>query len=236
MSTTPRSILDRVENDELSFLMGRHDRGEELASAIRVFGEYLNAMDRLQVIDRPCITVFGSARTPPGDPHYEMARAVGRRLAEEGFGVMTGGGPGIMEAANRGAKEGGGLSIGCNIVLPFEQKGNPYIDHLITFDYFFVRKVMLVRFSCAFISLPGGFGTLDETFETVTLIQTDKIRDFPVIMMGTDFWQPIADTLRSTLLTAGTISPEDADLFTSTDDPDEAVEIIKHSLEQAKAT
>jgi uncharacterized protein (TIGR00730 family) len=235
MTTTPRSILDRVENDELSFLMGKHDRGEELASAIRVVGEYLNAMDKLQVIDRPCVTVFGSARTKAGDPHYEMARAVGRRLAEEGFGVMTGGGPGIMEAANRGAKEGGGLSIGCNIVLPFEQTGNPYIDHLITFDYFFVRKVMLVRFSCAFISLPGGFGTLDETFETVTLIQTDKIRDFPVIMMGTDFWQPIGDTLRDTLLGAGTISPEDADLFTSTDDPKEAVEIIKNGLEAAQA-
>jgi len=235
MSTLPPSLLDRVPDDELSFLMGEHDRGEELASAIRVFAEYLKAMDRLQVIDRPCVTVFGSARFPAGHPHYEMARAVGRRLAEEGFGVMTGGGPGIMEAANRGAKEGNGLSIGCNIVLPFEQKGNPYLDHLITFDYFFVRKVMLVRFSCAFVSLPGGFGTLDETFETVTLIQTDKIHDFPVITMGSEFWQPIGETLRNTLLEAGTVSPEDVDLFTLTDDPDEAVEIIKRSLAKAQA-
>jgi len=230
MSTEHPSILDRVEHDEHSFLMGKHDRGEELASAIRVFREYLMGLDRLQVIDRPCVTVFGSARIPEGDPHYQMARTVGRRLAEEGLGVMTGGGPGIMEAANRGAREGGGLSLGCNIVLPHEQKGNPYLDHFITFDYFFVRKVMLVRYSCAFVALPGGFGTLDEVFETVTLMQTEKIHDFPVIIMGLDYWRPIREVLRQTLLGRGSINPEDMGLFTPTDDPAEAVEIIKRSL------
>jgi uncharacterized protein (TIGR00730 family) len=230
MSTEHPSILDRVEHDEHSFLMGKHDRGEELASAIRVFREYLTGIDRLQIIDRPCVTVFGSARIPEGDPHYEMARAVGRRLAEQGLGVMTGGGPGIMEAANRGAREGGGLSVGCNIVLPHEQEGNPYLDHFLNFDYFFVRKVMLVRYSCAFVALPGGFGTLDEVFETVTLIQTEKIHDFPVIIMGLDYWRPIREVLRGTLLRRGSINPEDMELFTPTDDPDEAVAIIERSL------
>ncbi len=233
MSESPISLLQRRQDDEEAFLSGQRDRGEELAGAIRVFSEFLHGLDALQVIDRPCVTVFGSARTPPGDRHYEMARTLGRRLAEEGFAVMTGGGPGIMEAANRGAREGGGLSLGCNIYLPHEQKENPYLDHFVNFSYFFVRKVMLVRASCAFVMMPGGYGTLDEAFETVTLIQTGKIKHFPVIAMGVDFWKPLGDGLRASLLEGHMISPDDVYLFTPTDDVEDAVKIIKASLNQA---
>jgi uncharacterized protein (TIGR00730 family) len=215
------------------FLAGKHNRGANLESAVHIFLEFLRGFDVLDVIDRPCVTVFGSARLKPGSRYYEMARAVGRRLAEEGFGVMTGGGPGIMEAANRGAKEGGGLSIGCSIVLPFEQQNTENLDIVAQFDHFFVRKVMLVKYSCAFIVMPGGYGTLDEMFETATLIQTKTIENFPIVAMGVDFWQPIGEFMHDSLYEVGTIGPEDVYLFKPTDSVDEAVQIIAESLEKS---
>ena len=153
----------------------------------------------------PCVTVFGSARFTAEHHYYVLAREVGQRLARAGFTVMTGGGPGIMEAANRGAKEAGGYSVGCNIELPQEQKPNPYLDRWVTFRHFFVRKLMLVKYSYAFIAMPGGFGTLDEIFETATLIQTHKIKDFPLVLVGKEYWQPLLDFLRGRLVEAKTI-------------------------------
>ncbi len=174
---------------EAKLLQGPRPRTSELWSAIRIFWEMLRGFRKLHFVG-PCVTVFGSARFNEQHRYYAMAREVGKLLAESGFTVMTGGGPGIMEAANRGAKEGKGRSLGCNIVLPQEQKPNPYVDSWIDFEYFFVRKLMLVKYSYAFIVCPGGFGTLDELFEVATLIQTGKLLDFPVALMGTDYWAP----------------------------------------------
>jgi uncharacterized protein (TIGR00730 family) len=174
----------------------------------------------------PCVTVFGSARFPDGHPYYALARELGARLAAAGFTVMTGGGPGIMEAANRGAKDVGGRSVGCNIELPNEQVPNPYLDRWITFRHFFVRKVMLVKYSYAFVALPGGFGTLDEIFETATLIQTGKIREFPLVLLGRDFWHPLMEFLEDRLVREGTVDPADPKRLTVTDSPAEAVAVI----------
>jgi len=229
------SLVQDVAEVEKRFLSGPRDRGKDLESAIRYFLEFLQGFETLGEIDRPCVTVFGSARLGEGTPYYDMARALGRRVAEAGLAVMTGGGPGIMEAANRGAKEGGGLSIGCNIKLPFEQQPNPYLDLFIEFDHFFVRKVMLVKYSSAFVVLPGGFGTLDEAFETVTLMQTDKIEDFPLISMGKSFWQPMAAFMRDTLVTQGTIGRRDIHLWSPTDSVDKAMSIILEALERQRA-
>ena len=180
----------------------------------------------------PCVTVFGSARVREGDPHYEMAREVGAAMSRLGFSVMTGGGPGVMEAANRGAKEAGGNSIGCNIVLPHEQSANPYVDVSVEFSYFFVRKVMLVKYSYAFIVLPGGFGTVDELFEALTLIQTGKVSDFPVVLMGRDFWAPLLAQL-DTMVDSGKIDRSDLGLLLVTDDVHEAeTHITRHSVER----
>ncbi|WP_202973863.1 TIGR00730 family Rossman fold protein [Fimbriiglobus ruber] len=170
----------------------------------------------------PCVTVFGSARFPEGHPYYELARAVGRLLANRGFTVMTGGGPGIMEAANRGAKEAGGRSIGCNIVLPHEQKPNPYVDCSIDFEYFFVRKLMLTKYSYAFIVMPGGFGTMDELFEVLTLIQTGKLADFPVALMGTEYYKAGVDMLRH-MVEERTIDALDLTKLDVNDDPVQVV-------------
>jgi uncharacterized protein (TIGR00730 family) len=211
--------------DVKRFLEGPQGRSFELARAVRIFWEFIKGFRRLHFAG-PCVTVFGSARFKEDHPYYVMAREVGARLAHAGFSVMTGGGPGIMEAANRGAKDIGGRSIGCNIVLPFEQKPNPYLDRFIEFRYFFVRKVMLVKYSYAFVILPGGFGTLDELFETATLIQTNKIRDFPIVMMGKAFWEPLIDFIRVSMLGAKTIDPKDLDRIILTDDPEEAVKKV----------
>ncbi len=208
--------------EERRFLAGPRARWEELRRCVRIFFEFIRGFRALHYVG-PCVTVFGSARFKEDHPYYEMARDMGRRIAGLGFTVMTGGGPGIMEAANRGAKEGGGVSIGCNILLPHEQKPNPYLDRFVEFRYFFVRKVMLVKYSYAFVVLPGGFGTLDETFEALTLIQTQKINDFPVVLMGADYWKPLMDFLHDRLLAAGTISPEDLRLMMLTDSPEEAI-------------
>ncbi len=207
------------------FLEGPQRRGAELMRATRIFFEFLRGFRALHFVG-PCVTVFGSARF--GEKHlcYELARKTGAGLAKAGFTVMTGGGPGVMEAANRGAKEAGGRSIGCNIQLPKEQKPNPYLDQWITFRYFFVRKVMLVKYSYAFIALPGGFGTLDEIFETATLIQTAKIREFPLVLLGKEFWRPLIDFMARRLVQERTIDPADLDRLIVTDSAEEAVEAI----------
>jgi uncharacterized protein (TIGR00730 family) len=212
-----------------NFLSGPQSRLSEFARVLRISAEFVRGFRRLHFVG-PCVTVFGSARFTPDHPHYALAREVGRRLARAGATVMTGGGPGIMEAANRGAREEGGYSIGCNIKLPVEQIPNPYLDRWITFRYFFVRKVMLVKYSHAFVVMPGGFGTLDELFEAVTLVQTRKIHQFPVILMGTGYWEPLLGFVRGTLVRAGTVSPEDPRLLTVTDSPDEVETIVRRTL------
>jgi len=214
------------DDEEKRFLQGSRAHPEELASAGRIFLEFVRGFQALERVGR-CVTVFGSARFPEGHQYYEMARKLGNRLAIEGFAVMTGGGPGIMEAANRGAKEGGGLSVGCNIMLPKEQEPNPYLDRFVEFDHFFVRKVMLVKYSQAFVVLPGGFGTLDEVFETATLMQTGKVESFPIVAMGGEFWNPMGDFIQTALMKEGTISPSDLNLFHFTDSIDETISIIK---------
>lgn len=209
----------------IRFLHGPQKRSFELARALRIFFELMRGFRTLHFVG-PCVTVFGSARFKEDHPYYILAHEVGARLAQAGFTVMTGGGPGIMEAANRGAKEVGGISIGCNIELPREQKPNPYLDRWITFRHFFVRKLMLVKYSYAFVAMPGGFGTLDEIFEVATLIQTGKIKDYPLVLIGRSFWQPLLDFVSQRLLVEETIDPRDTDLLVLTDSPDEAVTAI----------
>lgn len=179
----------------------------------------------------PCVTVFGSARFDEHSPYYAMARTMGAKIAARNLTVMTGGGPGIMEAANRGAREAGGRSIGCNIHLPMEQKPNPYVDRFITFRYFFVRKVMLVKYSLAFVVMPGGLGTLDELFEAATLVQTGKIASFPIVLMGTEYWGPLLEFMRGPMIDAGTISPGDLGSIVVTDDPEVAVCHIERGVD-----
>jgi uncharacterized protein (TIGR00730 family) len=184
------------------------------------FREGFQAVDK---IDRPAVTIFGSARVPESDPAYEGARSVARRFAEQGWAVVTGGGPGVMEAANRGAKEGGGLSVGFNIELPHEQRSNGYIDLSLTFRHFYARKTMFVKAAEGFVVFPGGFGTADELFEALTLIQTGKVLHFPVVLINSDYWGELLDWIRGELLADAMISPEDLDLLFVTDDLDEAV-------------
>lgn len=211
---------------EREFLAGPQARLSELARACRIFAEFVKGFRALHFVG-PCVTVFGSARFQPGSQYYEMARTMGQRIAALNLTTMTGGGPGIMEAANRGAREAGGRSIGCNIILPMEQKPNEYVDKWIEFRYFFVRKVMLVKYSDAFVVLPGGFGTMDELFEALTLVQTSKIPGFPIVLMGVSYWTPMMDFLRQTMLRAGAINANDLTLLTLTDSPDVAVEQIR---------
>jgi uncharacterized protein (TIGR00730 family) len=194
--------------------------------ALRILSEFVEGFDAMAVVG-PAVTVFGSARTMPDDPVYEIGRTIGRRLAEAGYAVITGGGPGTMEAANRGCREGGGLSVGCNIELPHEQGLNPYVDLGVEFRYFFARKVMFVKYADAFVILPGGFGTLDELFESLTLIQTGKVRDFPVILVGRDYWSGLLAWIRETLVARGAIAASDLELVTLTDDPDEVIRIVR---------
>jgi len=208
----------------IRFLEGPQTRRAELFRAFRIFWELIKGFRALHFVG-PCVTVFGSARFSEDHPYYIQARECGRHLAQAGFSVMTGGGPGIMEAANRGAKDVGGRSIGCNIVLPHEQKPNPYLDKFIEFNYFFVRKVMLVKYSYAFIICPGGFGTLDELFETATLIQTGKISNFPLVLLGKSYWEPMMDFLK-TMVSARTISQGDFDRILVTDDVENAVKTV----------
>jgi len=218
----------RLTEDEQLFesaeLLERPDalRKTDPWRVLRIMGEFVEGFDTLgDVLDG--VSVFGSARTKPGDPAYDKAQEVGRLLAEEGVPVITGGGPGIMEAANRGAYDAGGLSIGCNIELPFEQGSNPYLSRSINFRFFFVRKTMFVKYAAAFIVFPGGFGTMDELFESLTLIQTGKIKDFPVVLVGVDYWKGLEAWLKETVAREGNIDEEDLLRFHTTDDPAEAV-------------
>lgn len=217
---------------EEPFLAGPDSFGKELLRLFRIVTQYIHGFYAFRDVKR-CVTVYGSARFKEDHPYYEIAYQVGRVLAQENFTVMTGGGPGIMEAANRGAKSVGGKTIGCNILIPHEQP-NAYLDKWITFKYFFIRKVMLTKYSLAFVCLPGGFGTLDELFEMATLIQNGKIRNFPVVLMGTDFWQPLVDYIENVLLKQGTIKESDARTLILTDSPIEAVNFIKLFIEKAK--
>jgi uncharacterized protein (TIGR00730 family) len=192
---------------------------------LRIQSEFVEGIDTLAHLG-PAVTIFGSARTPEDNPDYQNARALARRLALEGFAIITGGGPGIMEAANRGAVEGGGQSVGCNIELPFEQGTNPYVQIPINFRYFFVRKTMFVKYAEAFVIFPGGFGTLDELFEALTLVQTGKVSNFPIILFDSRYWQGMLDWIKTTLLAEGKISPEDPSLLVVTDSVEEAARII----------
>ena len=212
------------------YLDGPKPRINELAFAWKIFKEFIHSFRTLHFVG-PCITVFGSARFTEEHEYYIAARKFGKRIAELGFTTMTGGGPGIMEAANRGAFEHGGASVGCNIKLPFEQKENPYVNRSITFNYFFSRKVLLVKYSYAFIILPGGFGTMDELFETLTLIQTKTINDFPVVLYGKKYFQPLVDYIQL-MIEEKTISPEDMKLVLLTDDIDDAMQHIRTYVKQ----
>jgi len=225
---TDTSIVRRGIQAETIMLEGPDSRTSELLRLLRVFRDFIRGMRLLHFVG-PCVTVFGSARIKAGDRHYEMARAMGGAIVKLGFTVMTGGGPGIMEAANRGAKEAHGRSVGCNIELPFEQQPNGYLDRYATLRYFFVRKVMLLKYSYAFVVLPGGFGTMDELFEALTLIQTGKVQNFPVVLMGRDYWSGLIGFL-DTMVAAGTINRRDLDLLCCTDSVEEAV---KHLREKA---
>lgn len=206
-------------------------------SIFKIMSEFVDGFDRMSKIG-PCVSIFGSARTPEENPHYQLGVDLAEELSKRGYGIISGGGPGIMEAANRGAQKGVGPSVGLNIDLPFEQNHNPYIDsaHNLEFDYFFVRKVIFVKYSQAFVGLPGGFGTLDELFEALTLIQTKKIARRPVVLVGKDYWAGMTDWIKKTMLDAEkNISPSDMDLFCVVDTPEEAVEYIEdffstHSL------
>lgn len=210
---------------ERYFLAGPHSRYKELQFMFKVMRQFMKGFRKLHFAG-PCVTVFGSARFNEGHPYYELARKTGTMIAELGFTVMTGGGPGIMEAANRGAKEAGGRSVGCNIKLPVEQAPNAYLDRWIILDHFFVRKVLLMKYSYAFVVLPGGFGTLDEFFEALTLIQTKKIKNFPIILMGTEYWKTMIGFINE-LDDRGTIGVEDLELLKITDDIEEAAEHLR---------
>ena len=211
----------------------RKSRVKDLWRIFRIMSEFVEGFETLSELG-PCVSIFGSSRTKPEDPYYKMGQAVGEELVEHEFGVITGGGPGIMEAANKGAQEAGGVSVGLNIVIPYEQDANPYVDQdkLIDFDFFFVRKVMFVKYAQGFIVLPGGYGTMDELFEALTLIQTGKSVRFPIVLMGTSFWGGMIDWLKEAVLDAGNISPDDTDLFQITDDPAEAVAMIESFYEE----
>jgi uncharacterized protein (TIGR00730 family) len=218
-------VVRQDDPEAKAFLQGPQRRLSELWQAFRMFWEYIWGFRTLHFVG-PCVTVFGSARFPPGSKWYQLGVEVGAALANAGFTVMTGGGPGIMEAVNKGAKEAGGKSIGCNILLPKEQAPNPYLDQFIDFEYFSVRKTMLIKYSYAFFVLPGGLGTLDELFEITTLVQTGKVKEFPVILMGVEFWQPLIDFMRDRLIPEGTVDSADIDRMLVTDDIEKAVQEI----------
>jgi uncharacterized protein (TIGR00730 family) len=224
---------NRAATEERRFLEGPSSRFMELVRALRIFRETIRGFRHLHFIG-PCVTIFGSARFPETHPYYIQARQIGAELAKAGFTIMTGGGPGIMEAANRGAKDVQGRSVGCNIVLPKEQQPNPYLDLFVEFNYFFVRKLMLAKYSYAFVAMPGGFGTMDELFEISTLVQTGKVEEFPIVLAGVEYWQPMLDFLRDKMLAEHAIDPLDLERFIISDSPTDIAhrlsEIARHKF------
>jgi uncharacterized protein (TIGR00730 family) len=219
------ALVTPPERAEEIFLEGPRPRFAEFCTLLRVMRDFLRGFRALHFVG-PCVTVFGSARIKPDDAHYELARKMGAAIARLGFTVMTGGGPGIMEAANRGAKEAGGRSVGCNIQLPFEQISNAYLDRCVRLHYFFVRKALLVKYSYAFVVMPGGVGTLDELFEALALIQNGKIKHFPIVIMGTDYWKQLTGFIEQ-MAQRGKISSSDLDLIFATDSVEEAIAHIR---------
>jgi len=224
-ATTKQNIAPVIPPKEHVYLDGPKSRGYELHFAWKVFWEFIKAFRTLHFVG-PCITVFGSARFKEDHIYYQQARGLGKRISELGFTTMTGGGPGIMEAANRGAFENGGMSVGCNIRLPFEQKANPYVQKSLTFEHFFVRKTILTKYSYAFIIMPGGFGTMDEFFETLTLVQTKTITGFPIVLFGKEYYKSLMEAIGE-MERQGTIAREDMSLVLVTDNEDEAIEHIR---------
>lgn len=196
----------------------------------RIMSEFVDGFDAMSAIDVPAVTIYGSARTPVGDKYYLLAEEIAAGLAKAGYCIITGGGPGVMEAANKGASEAGGVSVGLNIDLPHEQDPNPYTNFPLDFKYFFVRKVMLMKYSTGFVCMPGGFGSLDELFESLTLIQTERIKPFPIVLVGSDFWAGLVDWIKDTLLASGNISPEDMSMFRVLDDADDVVNHLKETI------
>lgn len=227
-------MLQLIKGAEEAFLSGRRKKQADVESAVGIFLEMLRGFEQFEVPE-PCVTVFGSARLLEGDPHYDLAYKLGSGLATAGFSVMTGGGPGLMEAANRGAKAAGGYSMGCNIRLPHEQMPNPYLDSYVLFEHFFVRKVMLVKYSCAFVVMPGGFGTLDEAFEIAILIQTRKLSKFPIVLMGEAFWQPLRHFIREKMVGMNLINEEDLGIVKITDSVAEAIDWIRNGMKPLAA-
>lgn len=223
---TGYSLLNEVEGAEKLFLSGRRSREADLESAVKFFLEFLRGFESFD-FDAPCVTVFGSARFDEDHDYYKLAHEMGAALARAGYAVMTGGGPGVMEAANRGAKEAGGLSLGCNIRLPREQTRNAYLDKFIQMEHFFIRKVMLVKYSSAFVVMPGGFGTLDEAFEVATLMQTGKLEHFPIVGMGGDFWTQLRKFARETMLETGVISEADIAFIHPVESVEDAMRVIQ---------
>jgi uncharacterized protein (TIGR00730 family) len=220
-----QQLREKYTHSERRFLEGPRSRTREFLFVIKVFREFVRGFRKLHFVG-PCVTVFGSARFSEDHPYYIKAMEVGKAMSDLGFTVITGGGPGIMEAANRGAFENGGRSVGCNIVLPHEQKENPYVQLSVEFRYFFVRKTLLIKYSYAFVCMPGGMGTMDEMFEALTLIQTGKIKEFPVVLYGSEYWKNLYVLLED-MVKAQTISPEDLNLLLITDSVDEMVEHIR---------
>lgn len=206
-------------------------RAKESWRVFRIMAEFVDALERLQDVG-PAVSIFGSARMKPSHRYYKMARQLAAKLSKDGFSIITGGGPGIMEAANRGAKDAGGNSIGLNIRLPMEQAPNPFQNIAIDFNYFFVRKFMFVKYASSFVIFPGGFGTMDELFEALTLIQTDKIADFSVVLVGSKYWKGLLDWVRDTMIPEGTVSPKDLDLVYLTDDLEEVSRIVRRSFDE----
>ncbi len=196
----------------------------------KIMSEFVDGFDSLSEINQPAVSIFGSARTKPGDKYYDITEKIAHGLAEAGYAVITGGGPGIMEAANKGAAAANGVSVGLNINLPFEQEANPYSNLPLSFKYFFVRKVMFIKYAMAFVGMPGGFGTLDELFEAVTLIQTRRIKSFPIILVGSEYWNGMVKWIKESLLAAGNIKDEDLFYFNIIDDPEEVVQTIKRTV------
>jgi len=222
-------VAQRVTADEQLFISPFRERVPFTQTdpwrVLRIMGEFVAGFDELADIGA-AVTIFGSARSQPGDPMYDLAVETSRRLGKQGFSILTGAGPGIMEAANRGARDVGALSIGLNIELPAEQYANKFLDRVVDFRYFFIRKTMLVKYSSAFVIFPGGFGTMDELFESLTLIQTGKVRHMPVVLFGSAYWKGLFEWMKSALLAEGKISPEDLDIFQVVDDPDDVVKIV----------